>query len=79
VTVLLPVAVGGDIGVYALLRAFHQEYGCRAVVLSAVPTRAVRDSSFIDNVVVPGIDDVETLVAPSNRSARRTQAPPSCS
>jgi len=63
VTVLLPVAVGGDIGVYALLRAFHQEYGCRAVVLSAVPTRAVRDSSFIDNVVVPGIDDVETLVA----------------
>jgi len=62
VTVLLPVAVGGDIGVYALLRAFHEEYGCRAVVLSAVATRAVRDSSFIDNVVVPGIDDAETLV-----------------
>lgn len=61
-TVLLPVAVGGDIGVYALLRAFHQEYGCRAVVLSAVATRAVRDSSFIDNVVVPGIDDAATLV-----------------
>ena len=61
-TVLLPVAVGGDIGVYALLRAFHEEYGCRAVVLSAVATRAVRDSSFIDNVVVPGIDDAETLV-----------------
>jgi len=62
VTELLPVAVGGDIGIYALLRAFHEEYGCRAVVLSAVATRAVRDSSFIENVVEPGIDDAETLV-----------------
>jgi D-aspartate ligase len=60
---LLPVAVGGDIGVYALVRAFHEAYGCASVVVSAVSTRAVQESSFVTNLVVPGIDDDETLVS----------------
>ena len=59
----LPVAVGGDIGVYALLRAFHEQYGSRSLVLSSVATRAMTDSTFITNVVTPGIDEPETLVA----------------
>lgn len=62
-TDLLPVAVGGDIGVYAFLRAFHEAYGCPAVVVSAVATRPMQRSSFITNVVVPGIDDDQVLVA----------------
>lgn len=59
----LPVAVGGDIGVYALLRAFHEQYGSRSLVLSSVATRAMTDSTFLTNVVTPGIDEPETLVA----------------
>ena len=60
---LLPVAVGGDIGTYALLRAFHEAYGCDAICVSSVETRAMSHSSFVTTVVVPGIDDAQTLVA----------------
>ena len=60
---LLPVGVGGDIGTYALLRAFHEAYGCPAICVSAVATRAMAHSSFVTNVVVPGIDDGPTLVS----------------
>ncbi|MCG2801285.1 MAG: carboxylate--amine ligase, partial [Cellulomonas sp.] len=69
VTDLLPVAVGGDIGVYAFVRAFHEAYGCPAVVVSAVATRPMQRSSFITNLVVPGIDDDEVLVAALERVA----------
>lgn len=58
---LLPVAIGGDIGIYALLRDFHTQYGCDAVVLSTNPTRAIGHSSFITNVVNEGINDPATL------------------
>ena len=68
---LLPVAVGGDIGVYAFVRAFHEAYGTRAVVLSAVATRPMQDSSFVTNVVVPGIDDDQALVAALERVAEQ--------
>lgn len=61
-TEFLPVGVGGDIGVYALLRAFHEQYGTPAVALSSVATRAMTDSTFVTNVVVPGIDDAAVLV-----------------
>ena len=60
-TEFLPVGVGGDIGVYALLRAFHEQYGTPAVALSSVATRAMTDSTFVTNVVVPGIDDAAVL------------------
>lgn len=58
----LPVGVGGDIGMYALLRAFHEQYGTPAVVLSSVPTRAMADSTFITSIAVPGIDEPMRLV-----------------
>lgn len=66
---LLPVGVGGDIGVYAMVRAFHEQYGTDAVVISSVATRAMADSSFVTNVVTPGIDDPEVLVAALERVA----------
>jgi len=66
---VLPVGVGGDIGVYALVRAFHEQYGSDAVVLSSVATRAMAGSTFVTNVVVPGIDQPETLVAALERVA----------
>jgi predicted ATP-grasp superfamily ATP-dependent carboligase len=69
VTNLLPVGVGGDIGVYAMVRAFHEQYGTDAVVISSVATRAMADSAFVSNVVTPGIDDPEVLVAALERVA----------
>lgn len=68
---ILPVAVGGDIGVYALLRAFHEEYGVPGIVLSSVATRAVADSTFIENVLVPRIDEPEVLLTALERVAER--------
>src|SRR5262249_55236363 len=59
---LLPVGVGGDIGTYALLRAFHEEYGTDAIVLSKVATRAMEHSSFVRTLVVPGVDEPDQLV-----------------
>jgi len=66
---VLPVGVGGDIGVYALVRAFHEQYGTDAVVVSSVATRAMADSSFVTNVVAPGIDEPEVLVGALERVA----------
>ncbi|MCL2090490.1 MAG: carboxylate--amine ligase [Micrococcales bacterium] len=59
---MLLVAVGGDIGVYGLARAFHEAYRCPAVSLTSVATRAVQASSFVTNVVVPDLTDEQVLV-----------------
>ncbi|GII97974.1 D-aspartate ligase [Sediminihabitans luteus] len=68
-TNLLPVAVGGDIGSYAMLRAFHERYGCDAVVVASVVTRAMADSSFVRVVVEPKVDEPEAMVAALERVA----------
>ncbi|KAB7741409.1 carboxylate--amine ligase [Nostocoides sp. F2B08] len=45
------VMLGGDIGVYALARAFHEAYGVRSTVISRIATGPV-DSAVIDNVLL---------------------------
>lgn len=55
--------LGGDIGAYSAARAFHEAYGVRSVVVSGVATGVVRHSRIITNVVEPGIDDAERVVA----------------
>lgn len=45
------VMLGGDIGVYALARAFHEAYGMRSTVISRIATGPV-DSAIIDNVLL---------------------------
>ncbi len=47
-----PVILGADTGVYALARAFHEEFGARSIVVSMVVTGPVADSDIIENVVV---------------------------
>jgi len=59
---MLVVAVGGDIGVYALARAFHEAYQCPAIALTSIATRAVQASSFVTNVVVPDLTDPPVMV-----------------
>lgn len=50
--VVQPVILGGDLGVYALARAFHEEYGVRSVVVSSVLTGAIGHSRIIENVLL---------------------------
>lgn len=59
---MLVVAVGGDIGVYGLARAFHEAYRCPAIALTSIATRAVQGSSFVTNIVVPDLTDPPVLV-----------------
>ncbi|MCL2849182.1 MAG: carboxylate--amine ligase, partial [Micrococcales bacterium] len=66
---MLVVAVGGDIGVYGLARAFHEAYRCPAISLTAVATRAVQASSFVTNLVVPDLTDPQVMVAALQRVA----------
>jgi D-aspartate ligase len=44
------VMLGGDVGVYGMARAFHEEFGVRSTVISRQPTGPVVDSAIIDNV-----------------------------
>lgn len=48
----LPVLVGGDIGTYAMARAFFERYGVTSVVLSEDLTGPIGNSAFIDVQVV---------------------------
>lgn len=61
-TNFLPVAIGGDIGSYALLRNFHEEFGIDSIALTAVATRAMANSSFVTNLVVPEINNADILI-----------------
>ncbi|GAB3169947.1 carboxylate--amine ligase [Myceligenerans halotolerans] len=67
----IAVGVGGDVGTYALIRAFHEQYGITGVVLSSVATRPMQDSAIVENVVVPNLDDTETFLSSLEGIARR--------
>lgn len=58
---MIPVIVGGDIGAYALARAFYEHSVARSVVVSKVHTRAFAHTRLAD-VVVADVDDRQTLV-----------------
>jgi D-aspartate ligase len=58
-----PVILGGDIGAYSLARAFHDGYGVRSTVVSAVRSALVRHSRVLDHVAEPGLGDPGTAVA----------------
>ena len=59
---LQPVILGADIGVYALARAFHEEYGVRSVVVSGAALGPVAHSRILDNVLVADGHDPRQLV-----------------
>ncbi|HWS58016.1 MAG TPA: hypothetical protein VN257_05710 [Actinotalea sp.] len=71
-----PVLLGADIGVYALARAFHEQYGVRTVVVSLSVLGPIADSTIIENVVL-GVDATpETIVAALRTVADRFAADP---
>lgn len=73
--VVHPIVLGGDAGAYSLARAFHEAYGVRSTVVTIVPTRNVRYSKILDNVVVRGLDDPDVMVATIRELAARSDEP----
>lgn len=57
-----PVIFGGDIGVYALARAFHEQYGVKSVVISGSVPGPIADSQIIENVVVADSHNARQLL-----------------
>ncbi|MBO1750534.1 ATP-grasp domain-containing protein [Actinotalea sp. BY-33] len=66
-----PVILGADIGVYALARSFHEQYGLRSIVVSLTVTGPVADSTIIENVVLGPEADPEEMVRALGRVAAR--------
>ena len=56
-TRLQPVVCGADILGYAYVRCYHEAYGIKPVVLSAIDVKVTSSSKFCDYRVVPGIND----------------------
>lgn len=67
------VMLGGDIGVYALARAFHEAFGVRSTVISRIATGPV-DSAIIDNVLLGAGASNEDHIAELLRRGRQRQA-----
>jgi len=59
---VLLVGLGGDIGVYAFLRAAHERYGWRPMVLSQNVTTFGRYSKLGDWVIEPQIHTPAVLI-----------------
>jgi D-aspartate ligase len=66
---VLLVGLGGDIGVYAFLRAAHERYGWRPMVLSQNPTTFMRFTTLSDWVIEPNIHTPSVLVNRLNEIA----------
>ena len=71
---LLPVILGGDIGVYAFARAFHEQYGVTSTVISGLVPGPIADSRILRNVTVEDSHDARQLVDAALRVAAEALA-----
>ena len=71
-TDLLPVILGADIGVYALARSLHEQYGLRSTVVAGAALGPVAHSRIIDHELVPDGHDPAQLVSRLLEVAGRT-------
>lgn len=70
-----PVILGADIGVYALARSFHEQYGARSIVVSLTVTGPVADSTILENVVLGSEAGPQEIVAALRSVAERFAGP----
>lgn len=69
---LVPVLLGGDIGVYALARCFHEAYRVRPVCIAPHPTEVLTRSSIVRTVALGERSEPQDYVAAALEEARRT-------
>ena len=70
-----PVIVGGDIGVYALARAFHEAYATTSVILAEDVPGPIANSNILDVRVIEVGQDAEKLVAALEATAAELAQP----
>ena len=66
-----PVILGGDIGVYALARAFHEQYGVKSIVISGSIPGPIANSKIITNVRVDDSHNPNQLLQAALTVAKR--------
>ena len=69
-----PVIFGGDIGVYALARAFHEQYGVESIVISGEIPGPIANSHIIHNVRVHDSHNENQLLQAALTVAKRAGA-----
>ncbi|MCR6647616.1 MAG: hypothetical protein NVV70_05555 [Cellulomonas sp.] len=69
---LQPVILGADIGVYALARSFHEQYGVTSIVVAGAALGPVQHSSIVRHEIVADGHDPRQLVDRLLDVARRT-------
>ena len=58
----LPVILGADITAYSHVRAFHEEYNMRSLVLSQLEAKIISESKLCENRVIPGLENEDVLI-----------------
>ncbi len=58
-----PVILGGDITAYSLARTFHEAYRVKSIVVSQVSSHLCADSCIMENIIVPGMENLETFLS----------------
>ena len=66
-----PVIFGGDIGVYALARAFHEQYGVNSIVISGEVPGPIANSKILTNVRVDDSHNENQLIQAALTVAQR--------
>ncbi len=66
---MIVLGIGGDIGVYAFLRAGHERYGWIPKVMSKVRTTFMKHSTLVEWIPEPRMDDPSAIVAHLNTFA----------
>jgi len=66
-----PVIFGGDIGVYALARAFHEQYGVNSIVISGEVPGPIANSKIIQNYRVEDSHNENQLIQAALTVAKR--------
>lgn len=69
-----PVIFGGDIGVYALARAFHEQYGVDSIVISGDVVGPIANSHIIRNMLVHDSHNENQLLQAALTVAKRAPA-----
>lgn len=70
------VLLGGDIGIYALARAFHEQYGITSTVVTRKVAGPVADSSILETVELGADASEEDMIAALLRVGREKAARP---
>ena len=58
----LPVILGADITAYSHVRAFHEEYNMKSLVLSQKQAKIISESKLCENRVIPVLENEDVLI-----------------